>query len=205
MFEIELKARVLNRELTISNLNSFGCYKGSTVKDDTYYYFDLPSKEQSDSKPHISCRLRHEVHTNPDSSKTQNGFFTYKSKEKRLDGENRGIEVNVERETAVSDPAPIHDLLLATGYYIGLTKHKDVEEWTYNPIEGSEVQAHIELCTVPPLGDFLEIEIVAETKDNLEHYKILLKEILSMAGIDQSQIEDRYYSELLALAKADNK
>ena len=58
---------------------------------------------------------------------------------------------------------------------------------------------HAELCTVPPLGDFLEIEVVKEVQDEQTVQKItkLQEQLLSDCNIPLSQIEPKYYSQML--------
>ena len=73
-----------------------------------------------------------------------------------------------------------------------LEKHKTVLGWSFE-------QLHLELCTVPPLGDFLEIETFAESNEPevvLPLRKKLI-ESLKKCGIMEEKIENKYYSELL--------
>ena len=57
----------------------------------------------------------------------------------------------------------------------------------------------IELCTVKHLGDFLEMEILAETADKkyIKEARLKLEKLLKKYGIPLEQIEPMYYSELL--------
>lgn len=64
-------------------------------------------------------------------------------------------------------------------------------------------QVHLELCNIPQLGDFLEIEIVTETCTNEDGIRDRLKSLIEQSGIPLSNIEERYYSELLKLAKGE--
>ena len=153
-------------------------------------------------------------------------LVTYKRKETRTD-EKTGtiIEVNDEKECQVSSPEPLVAFLLDTGYFVDLKKHKEVQDWTLPlpatlltgnalaekngcaPKADALLAATFELCAVPPLGDFLEIEVLAplantpETKADDEkivariHHELEL--LLEKAGIPSSKIENRYYSEML--------
>lgn len=195
MYEIELKAHVPDRKKTTDLINSFAVYLGTTVKDDTYYHFQSPSSDR-----HLTCRIRRETYTFPDSTTKTQDVLTYKSKEKRTDSNGSSYEVNEENESVVSDPDALVKLLTDTGYSQAYTKHKDVMQWTYKTAFGD---AHLELCNVPPLGDFLEIEIVTESCKNEEGIRDELKSLIEKSGIPLSNIEERYYSELLRLAKGE--
>jgi len=63
--------------------------------------------------------------------------------------------------------------------------------------------ANIEVCNVPPLGDFIEIEILSKTKDE-KTVKNIQKELISIlqrCKISESDIESKYYSEMLREAQ----
>lgn len=194
MFEIELKAHVYDRDHTVSLINSFADYHGTTVKDDTYYHFTKPE----DSR--LTCRIRHELYTFPDNTTRCQDVLTYKSKERRTDSNGNSYEVNEENESVISDPEAVKKLLIDTGYNEAYTKHKDVMQWNCITDYG---EAHIELCNVPPLGDFLEIEILTETCDNESAVRDELKKLIIRSGIPLENIEEKYYSELLKLAKGE--
>ncbi|MCR5612824.1 hypothetical protein [Treponema sp.] len=209
MYEIELKAHVYDRQKTISLVNNFATFLGTTIKDDTYFHLERnpnlesgaaqdPTNGPADSLPrapkHLTCRIRHEIHTNPDGTSDTRDLLTYKSKEVRSDSNGASYEVNEENETSLSEPEALKKLLLDSNWSIAYTKHKDVTEWTCATPYGD---AHIELCNVPPLGDFLEIEIVKENCDNESSINEQLKQLILKAGLSLTDIEKKYYSELL--------
>ena len=225
MTEIELKAHVDNRTALIERLNSFATYEGAVTRDDTYY-------ASSKKKGSIKIRIRRETRTGSSSiaaigsTNAVTWLVTYKRKETRTD-EKTGtiIEVNDEKECQVSSPEPLVAFLMDTGYFVDLQKHKEVQDWTLplpaalltgdalvekngcTPKADTPLAATFELCAVPPLGDFLEIEVLAplantpETKADDEktvariHHELEL--LLEKAGIPSSRIENRYYSEML--------
>lgn len=195
MYEIELKAHVPERKSAIDLINSFASYLGTIIKDDTYYHFQPESSEK-----YLTCRIRHETYTFPDGKTETQDVLTYKSKEKRTDSNGAAYEVNEENESVLSDPQAVIKLLSDTGYQKAYTKHKDVMQWTCPTQYG---KAHLELCSVPPLGDFLEIEIVTESCTDEEGIRDELKSLIEKSGIPLSNIEERYYSELLKLAKGE--
>lgn len=183
MNEIELKAHVYDRDSLVKKLNAFAEFKTSLTRDDLYYYNPSVSKK--------SIRIRRE---------TENGncriLLTYKRKELR-DGENGvQIEVNEEKECTMTSADPLESFFKDSGYEIKTKKHKEVTDWEYT-ING--FKCTIELCNVPPLGDFIELEILSESgdKETVSKARDSLFEILDLCGIDRSCIENRYYSDLL--------
>lgn len=197
MYEIELKAHVYERDKTIDLINSFATYLGTTVKDDKYFRFG--SKKKNDS---IICRIRHEEYTYPDNSKKIQDVLTYKAKERRKDLNGSTYEVNDEQETTISSPATMEKLLTDTGYKVFFSKHKDIAQWTCSTPFGD---AHLELCTVPPIGDFLEIEILSKSCDNDLAIQEELKKLIVKAGIPLKHIEEKFYDELIKQAEGEQK
>ncbi|MBQ7158163.1 MAG: class IV adenylate cyclase [Treponema sp.] len=199
MYEIELKAHVDDRDTTIAKINSFATYCGAVQKSDTYYKLIADGKK-------ISARIRQEkcvdgkstADTSDPSSAQGNShiFLTYKRKELRTDANGAAIEVNDEKECEISDAEPMEALLTDIGFAVSLKKEKSVMGWTYK-------DAHLELCAVPPLGDFLEIEILSPANDSatVEKYQQELQSLLAMAGIKKEKIEKRYYSDMLREAR----
>lgn len=179
MNEIELKARIANKSKLEEILNSFAEFDRTVTRDDTYYIG--PSGKGK------KIRIRKE---------TENGkvtwLLTYKKKENRTGPDGTSSEVNEELETKMDDPLPLTSYLEDTGYTVALTKHKDVQDWIYDG-------ATLELCNIPPLGWFLEIEILAESNDEetVQNAQKKLKELLLKCGLSENDIEEKYYSQLL--------
>lgn len=205
MLEIELKAHVYNRSSVIEKINSFAEFHRVIIKDDEYYRLDKTNGS------HISARIRREKSSSIEQyenisqiqAEETNIVLTYKKKESRISSEGKALEVNRELETSLSDSEPVKTLLQDSGYKKSLTKHKEVISWFCTTECG---QAHLELCTVPPLGDFLEIEIIAESADNnkIEQARKILENLILKSGISLSDIENKYYSELLKEADRRN-
>ncbi|MCK9169428.1 MAG: hypothetical protein M0P01_03365 [Treponema sp.] len=196
MYEIEQKAHVSNRKHVIEALNTFAEYDGKADKRDIYYHLPLDGHTSSEGTVYISCRIRYEKHETENS--VQNTiFFTYKRKEKRKGSEDVLIEVNDEKECTLSDSSALEALLTDAGFTVARMKHKITEGW-YTTTEAGK--AHIELCTVPPLGDFLEIEIMSSTEDekSVTSAGKCIEKIFSRCGIPLSAVESRYYNEMLA-------
>lgn len=200
MYEIELKAHVHDREKTISLINGFAEYCGTTIKDDEYHHFELssdhkiPAGQIPPETTHLTCRFRHEKYTYPDNTTKTQDLLTYKKKERRTNNDGTTYEVNEENETILSDASAVKKLLLDTGYVLAYTKHKDVMQWTTKTPYG---EAHLELCDIQSLGDFLEIEVVSENCSNENEIRKELENLIVKSGLSLSDIEKKYYSELL--------
>lgn len=201
MYEIELKAHVPEPERVAAVLNTFAQYDGKNDKTDTYYHFQLPAGHTSpEGKPYLSCRIRREEHTSDGTVRTGT-LFTYKRHELIKNTAGAPIEVNDEKECSLSDPCALETLLADTGYTVLRTKRKITEGWYMQTDAG---KAHIELCNVPPLGFFLEIEIMSgsETAQDIAAARKEIEGIFIRCGIPLSLIEPRYYNDMLAEAHA---
>ena len=110
-------------------------------------------------------------------------------KAKRNEG---GIEINHETEFEVSDPAAFTALVERIGCEPFYRKHKSGNAYTYDGFT-------IELVRVAGLGDFIEVEKLLDNDDPETVAVILggLKGILAKAGVPESDIEGRGYSELI--------
>ena len=190
MTEVELKAWVCDRDALIKNLDSWAEYQGSVTRDDNYWGFT--------DKRCRSIRVRRESL----DGKPLRTLLTYKRKELREQNKTV-IEVNDEKECEISDPLVIETFLQDAGFSVVLKKHKEVMDWTLPVESGNGIPEGLcvtfELCAVPPLGDFLEIEILSPTDE--PHLVARLREkiecYLEKTGIPKEKIEPRYYSELL--------
>ena len=180
MFEVELKAHVDDRDFVVNALNSFATYDVAVQKDDFYW-----GTVSGGTK--IQARIRRETESGSGENPKSKLYFTYKQKELRQTSAGTQIEVNDEK-----DSLPVEEFFKDLGLKILLEKHKSVVGWHFD-------DAHIELCSVPPLGDFLEIEILSESDDE-ENVRSCKEKILSLfrrCGIGEEKIENRYYSDLL--------
>ena len=215
MYEIELKAHVYNRDELIPKLNADARYLGTAEKNDTYWWLTaaapdgskkttrtaertcpvekMPAEKNAENP--LTVRIRTEYTETAAKEKTCRHFVTYKEK-RRGSKENPALEVNDEKEFAVSDRAEFERFLHKAGFEAVYEKHKKSMQW-------EKGDALIELCTVEPLGDFLEMEILAETADEnrVKKTRLALEKLLKKYGIPLEQIEPMYYSELLKAKK----
>nr|WP_321304161.1 CYTH domain-containing protein [uncultured Sphaerochaeta sp.] len=109
-----------------------------------------------------------------------------------------GIEVNEEVEfLSSSDQAEYaHAFFLSLGYevYIRKTKRGYSYDWVFDETLSP---LHIELVEIASLGWFLEMEFVLETAERVPYARTRLLEVLSLLGVPQERIEERYYMHLL--------
>ncbi len=183
MYEIELKAHVDNYKRTAQTIDTFAEFLGEISKKDTYW------KLVKINEPSMQVRVRKEVKNQQESR----FIVTYKQKETRKTKDNSiHFEVNSEKEFEISNREDFETILQDAKFTIALEKEKYVKQWKFNTVL-------IELCTIPPLGDFLELEILSELSDEktVETCTNKLKDILLQAGLSLDDIEHRYYSEML--------
>lgn len=194
-YEIEMKAHVNDREAVKKILDQKGKYLGHTQKEDDYYHFDLNGTATPDGRSFLSARIRKEILTL--NGKTSSlCYFTYKRKEIKKNEDGKEIEVNEENEFTTDDASALEVFFRDLGAKIDLHKSKIVEQWI---LEKDGEKAHAELCDVPPLGDFLEIEIIKNKNDDrtVGKAKKVIDSIFTDCNIDLSQIEPRYYRDML--------
>jgi adenylate cyclase class 2 len=189
--EIELKASVEDHQALQERLSLLAPAALSFEKDDSYW----AAGDGRQRLPRSGVRLRRERMAYPGGKTGERALATYKIKEVR-----EGIEINDEREFAVSDPGAFEELLQRLGLEPLARKHKQGWAWVLGGI-------HAELCEVSgperSLGWFLELEILAEDAEapTVAAARQKLLDLLDRAGVPRSRIEDRYYTELLARGK----
>lgn len=201
MKEIELKAHVNSRKNVTETLNKIAKYLGSASKED--FYYSIPLAKCENSKDFVTVRIRKEIFSkfplNSNESKTdfvQKIYMTYKSKEVNLDSNGNSLEVNEENECQIDNLEALEKLFFSLGAKITLQKQKFCEQWNY--FKNDEI-LHAELCEVPPLGDFLEIEVIKDkaSKKEIEKIRKLEQNLLEECKIPLNQIESKYYKTLL--------
>jgi adenylate cyclase class 2 len=207
--EIELKARLGSKEGCLARLEAIAGQGAPFVKDDAYWF---PGGGPSRS----GLRVRREKTAGKETT-----LVTWKIKEKR-----DGMEVNDEKEIAVSCGALFEELLYSLGLRKRITKHK--EGWAWNidgvtaelaevsgsskeRISGSSYKEGISGSS----SGFSKEEIADPSREGTpvtlgwfleleildcgdEHTaRRRLLDLLAKAGVDEAAIENRYYSELL--------
>lgn len=153
----------------------------------------MPAEKNAENP--LTVRIRTECTETAANEKKRRCLVTYKQK-RRDCKENAALEVNDEKEFAVSDRTEFERFLHKAGFEAVFEKRKKSMQWKKDGVL-------IELCTVEPLGDFLEMEILAETADEnrINEARLTLEKLLKKYGIPLEQIEPMYYSELLKAKK----
>jgi adenylate cyclase, class 2 len=188
--EIELKARLRDPEAARRVLDGMAPFVREFDKTDEYFL--LPDGMPGQGR---NFRLRHDGGT---------ALVTWKRRSRE-----GALEVNIEREFEVSDPQAFLELCLAMGAREYFTKRKIGREYALGGLR-------IELCQVPPLGHFIEIEHVAPTsapsgleagpgegpaffsdRALVEGIRAQELDVLKKLGISQAEIEERTYSAML--------
>jgi len=187
--EIEVKAHVSDYKkiLTVIRKTAGVHSEYYQMKSDIYF-----AHNGRGDKPMLRSRLEQK---GPDKDHlTGSVLLTCKDKLKK-----DGFELNHEIEFTApsSDFETTLAFFEALGYEQWRTKTKEGYSFVFDYFDQP---LHVELIEVPPLGWFLEMEFCLE--DGAEEskgaeYTAYLKKALTLFGISQDQIEDRYYIEML--------
>jgi len=212
MIEVELKARLGDREAVQTRVAAFARYSGPVDKHDSYWH----EPDWRRARGAKGFRVRDE-----------GGASVVTFKTKRVEA---GVEVNLEREFGVSDPDIFVEFCRRLGCEPFYTKRKRGSRYVFDPPSpavgppaggfpaeptgsrtgtrsGESAAAYsrpatIEIIEVEGLGDFIEIEILLEAEEPaaLAGAQAELRGLLERAGVGASEIESRFYSELLIAA-----
>lgn len=211
-----MKAHVDDTRAVVEKIREFAAFRGCQLKDDVYW---------GDSQRPVQLRIRRETALfaldgvfgtgewrwpfagkdgigsaealRPlvgEPSGEESVFATYKQKQVVSDS----CEVNQEEEFQVSDKAALEHFLQAAGFSVVLKKQKLVAAWDWGG-------CGIELCHIPELGDFLELEILSDTEDEavVATCQRQLREVLRRCGVGEEAIESRFYCQLLEEARGE--
>jgi len=188
MIEVELKARVGDPEAVEAAVASFARFDCAIDKLDAYWH----GPDWRLKRGTRGFRMRAEGDTTT---------VTFKSK--RCEG---GIEINREREFVVSEPAAFVEFIERLGCEPFYTKRKTGKRYEINVSDSIDESAKagsrpivVELVEVEGLGHFIEIEALLDDEEpaGLALAQGEIRGILSRSGVSASEIEPRYYSELL--------
>lgn len=214
MVEIELKARVADPRSLVQNLELWADFKGCRLKDDLYWGDPLRQVQLRVRRERLLFTLSEVFKTEewlwPFAGEqgmgdwdmlrplvrgpwgTEKIFATYKKKQVVEDS----CEVNQEQEFQVDRGEPLESFLQDAGFSVVLRKEKLVATWRWG-------DCGIELCHIPELGDYLELELLRDSADQQEvaACQQRLREILGQCGIGEDAIEPRFYCQLLEEAR----
>jgi adenylate cyclase class 2 len=184
--EIEIKAWVRNFDGLKKKLDALGEYRGSFKKSDAYWYPKAPVPAAC-TLPPAGLRVRKEKDTAPTGAVSRAVHVTYKVKEIR-----DGMEINDEKEFAVSEAGVFEDLLACLGLEKRDCKRKKGLSYQIDGITA-------ELLELPGLGSFIELEILSadDKKETVAAARSRLYKLLAELGIPETAVEPRYYTEML--------
>jgi adenylate cyclase class 2 len=192
--EIELKVRLDGPEPVKQRLSSLGTYRRSYEKSDVYW---VAEKKSPSGLPPSGVRIRREIATGQEGRGSESALVTYKIREMR-----DGVEINDEREFAVAGAGQdaegakvFEDLLERLGLEPGIRKEKRGWAWTLD----GQPPVLAELSLVKNLGWFLELEILAEDRDEqtITESRNRLLSLLETLDIPPERIEKRPYTAML--------
>lgn len=180
MIEVELKARVAEPGQVEERLRSFAHFVKDFDKADAYWH----GPDWRLARGTKGFRIRSE------DGKT---IVTFKTK--RCEG---GMEINRERELEVSDRGIFVELIERLGCEPFFEKRKTGRRFEYEA-GGTGRPIALELAELQGLGWFLEIEALLPEEDPaaIALAQGEIRGLLARAGLPESTIESRYYSELL--------
>lgn len=183
MIEVELKAHLEDPAATERKVASFATYLGSFEKSDAYWH----GPDWRLARGSKGFRVR-----------TEAGETLVTFKTKRCEG---GMEINREREFTVSDPAALDELLFRLGCEPFYSKRKSGKRYEHRA-PGAARPITIEVLELEGLGPFIEVEALLETEspEAIALAQGEVRGLLSRAGVPETAIESRYYSELLMAA-----
>lgn len=137
--EIEAKMRLTDRAAVVSELETLGAERGTVIVEQNTY-FDTDNHELKSTDQGLRIRVERVEGESPKATITHKG--------PRAHGQ---LKSRTETEVAVDDARAAAELLAALGYLPLLTFEKRRERWWL-------AGCHIDLDTLPHLGEFVEIE-----------------------------------------------
>lgn len=181
MIEVELKARIRDRAAVLAELASFARAEGPVDKLDEYWHGPGWREDRGARGFRLRVEGRETVVTR---------------KAKRRDA---GGEANLEREFSVSDRASFVEFIRSLGCEPFYSKRKRGQAFS---VPVGAATATVEVFEVVGLGDFIEIEILVPEGDPeaVAWASREVRALLARSGLGESDIEPRFYSELLAEA-----
>lgn len=177
MREIEVKARVRNKDKLLQKAATLGISFGKVItQDDTTYEVDLPWEDPNWNIFRIRKQADKTILT-----------MKYKASNRSRD--------NHERETVIEDAEQMADILGRLGYHFGvhLRKHRQIAKYR-----------DLELCLdeVDELGSFVEIEKLADDDADVDAVQDELWGLLLQLGVSPEDRVHKGYDTLMYEQKA---
>ena len=183
MREIEVKAKIKNKDNLIKKLNDLGCVLSEPKhQHDRVYFPNGVTFEGNNLKNHNVLRIRTES-----SSDNQTHTFTFKKA--------TGDYLNkIEKESKIVGAQEMHEIILALGYYLFIEIKKSRTTSRFNDYE-------ICIDEVDELGTFVEIEKIVDEEVEGDEIIQELNEFLIKLGINPSDNVTKGYDILLGSQK----
>ena len=192
MIEIEIKVKISDPNLIRKKFEYFnGVYKLSLHHEDTY--FNMPKGLRDFKQTDEALRLRKSIEFNRDNkaiAQKINYFITYKGK--KIDKTTKSRE---EIEVKINEIEEMKNLLKLLGFREVFTviKERELHEFEF---KDTKIEALIDY--LPILGQyFIEVEILAESINNVENAKEILFLFLDIFGIKKEESIRTSYLELV--------
>ncbi len=181
MIEVEKKAWLKDLEKTRKNILKIATFTEKTEKEDIYFAPIMTERLNIYKDPIFRIRIE-----------KGKQFLSYKKKSFR-----NKTEVNEEQEIDIAhiDLAFLRPFFQYLRFFPFIEKRKETELYIMKNYQGFFVS--IEINQVEKLGDFVEIEILIESKDLIEKADQALSEIFEKIEISEEDIEEKYYVDLL--------
>ena len=193
MLEIEIKAKIndINLMKKMFSKNS-GVYKLSLIHEDSY--FNMPQGLRDFKKTDEALRVRKSIeYNNTDKNYKQNTnyYLAYKGKKiDKLTKTRKEIEIKVEKGDELKE------LLKTLGFREIFTVKKERELYEFEH-KNRRIETLIDY--IPVLKEyFVEVEIISDSNENLDEYKNILFDFLSLFGIKTGDSITKSYLELIA-------
>lgn len=201
MLEIEIKASLGDLEKEqIKNLAEIMNFKYSKTLHETDIYFNGNDRNFAKTDEALRLRSCEELYKKPHSEKPQKdtaAFITYKGPKLDEDSSTR-----TEYETSIGDLSTAKELLCALGYKALFTVEKIRDEFKLEEFKLCDDKnriGEITLCIdeVSGLGNYIELETLADSEDNKEIFTEKLINILDELKIPRENMTRKSYLELL--------
>ncbi|MFX1257872.1 MAG: class IV adenylate cyclase [Promethearchaeota archaeon] len=193
MIEVEIKARILNAdEMKKKFERKEGEYKLSLIHEDTY--FNMPKNLRDFKKTDEALRIRKSIEykKNDKSYKGKKKYYiTYKGK--KID---TITKTRKELESKLSNGEEMKEILGILGFQEIFTVKKERDLYEFN-FKDHHITALIDY--IPRLKqNFIEVEIIIESTENLEEARQILFDFLSLFDIKKEDSIQLSYLELIA-------
>lgn len=175
--EIEVKARVTNKEVIISRLSAWECVLSEPIEQHDTIYVNFDSDYTTYMPGTNFLRIR--------KTPTKTYFTLKQPQTNELD--------NIEKEVEISDAGTFAEALQLMGYHEVIRVHKVRRKTQYRDME-------ICLDEVDGLGTFIEIEMMSD--EDAEYVQEKLFEVLQLLGVSR---EDQVFQGYDTLAYIQQK